>query len=374
MRSRTTRTALGDFGPQISRGYHESGAKKEGLITIRSVTIPEYWSEVILKGVQIGLATPIFKSPTANSNDSVRLDLTSACRSTRCPRRSIGARPTSHDIAAAQDRWVDRHDLARKHAYTEFYRLAWRRQIAPNTERSLFAAIIPPGPAHVDPVHSLALADNRETALAAGFWASFRWIIFVRMTGRSDLQSRTRKSSALRLAGSSSGARAPAPHAASELPDRPLTRICGLSYTMTLGATRPGPCNWAGLPPLASRPDLGARHPAAHRDEHAGPLSSRSTPWSRSGSAWTSRRLIAIYQRAFPVLERLRGDHLVRRQRLEARRDHRTRSAQTRHKEHWEQFQAYTGGSGEEPAAGRLHGAVLQGGSDRRVPAGACGV
>src|SRR5882757_3226812 len=45
--------------------------------------------------------------------------------------------------------------------------LAWRRRIADDTDRSLFAALIPPGPAHVDAVHTMALSDNQGTVLAA---------------------------------------------------------------------------------------------------------------------------------------------------------------------------------------------------------------
>ena len=45
---------LGDFDPQISSGFHESGAKKEGLIKY-DLSHPGDWSEVILKGIQIGV-------------------------------------------------------------------------------------------------------------------------------------------------------------------------------------------------------------------------------------------------------------------------------------------------------------------------------
>ena len=69
-------TRFGDFDPQISSGYHESGAKKEGLIKY-DLSHPGDWSEVILKGIQIGLANPLFKKPAANSNDPTGLDLVS---------------------------------------------------------------------------------------------------------------------------------------------------------------------------------------------------------------------------------------------------------------------------------------------------------
>ncbi len=71
--------------------------------------------------------------------------------------------------------------------YTEFYRLAWRRQVADNGERSLIAAVVPPGSAHVHLVHSLAFATDGETVLSAGFWDSIAMDYLLRVTGRGDL-------------------------------------------------------------------------------------------------------------------------------------------------------------------------------------------
>ncbi|MEU8209390.1 hypothetical protein AB0B85_09335 [Micromonospora sp. NPDC049044] len=59
--------------------------------------------------------------------------------------------------------------------------------IAFDIERSLFAALIPPGPAHVHAVHTLALANDRLTALQAGFWASLPLDYLLRISGRADL-------------------------------------------------------------------------------------------------------------------------------------------------------------------------------------------
>jgi hypothetical protein len=61
--------------------------------------------------------------------------------------------------------------------------------IAFNTERSLYAALIPPGPTHVHAVHSLALATDTETVLNAGFWASLPLDYLLRITGKANLQN-----------------------------------------------------------------------------------------------------------------------------------------------------------------------------------------
>lgn len=89
---------------------------------------------------------------------------------------------------AEQDKWLD-YSLPELvvRPYTEFYRLAWRRQIADNTERSLIATLVPPGPAHVHLVHSLAFPSASETVLASGFWAAIPVDYALRVTGRADL-------------------------------------------------------------------------------------------------------------------------------------------------------------------------------------------
>ena len=96
---------LDNFDPQISSGFHETAARKEGLIR-HELSQPSDWSEVILKGLQIGLANPMFKSPTANSNDAFGLDLVSM---------PIDATPETEyrratDVSryeGAQDQWID---------------------------------------------------------------------------------------------------------------------------------------------------------------------------------------------------------------------------------------------------------------------------
>lgn len=57
-----------------------------------------------------------------------------------------------------------------------------------DTERSLFAALIPPGPTHIHSVHSAVFPSLHQTALAAGFWAALPLDYMLRVTGRANLQ------------------------------------------------------------------------------------------------------------------------------------------------------------------------------------------
>ncbi|MFJ4279492.1 hypothetical protein [Streptomyces massasporeus] len=207
---------LGSLKPPISSGYNETLAKRDGLIDYNipndggSLFLPATWEDVILKGPQVGLANPLFKQPSQGSSDALGLNHLEI-PDDAVPETEYVRVATPERYAEKQDQWLDKGGLARfraseeaatearrvlaqargvpesevtaddvdeyfvrrsTRAYTKFYRVTWRKMIAPDTERSLYEAIIPPGPAHIDGMRSTYLGDNRLTALTAGFWAS----------------------------------------------------------------------------------------------------------------------------------------------------------------------------------------------------------
>ncbi|MEU1982519.1 hypothetical protein [Nocardia sp. NPDC019395] len=174
---------LSKLDPRISRGFDESNGKKSGLIR---------WSpgprssleEVILQGPHILGATPYAKQPPNFKSSDRPQDLTKlaqdAVHATNYERAC-----DSEEYRAAQDVWCDSEGIPRP--YTEYYRLAWREMIPFNGERSLFAALLPPGPAHIHAVRSMATNSRLETALVAGFWASLPLDYLLRITGKGHL-------------------------------------------------------------------------------------------------------------------------------------------------------------------------------------------
>jgi hypothetical protein len=228
------RYRLGVLAPRISSGYHESGAKKDNLIGYNRVNAttgieykPSTWRRVVLKGVQLGVATPVFKRYDANPNDPHGVDLIDLPDDFVSDTEYVRVTGRTPQYLAEQDRWIDHQALADLHGndraveraraevalaqgiaedkvslsavdavltrrsrrrYTTFYRLAWRTQIAPNTERVLFGALVPPGAAHIDNVHSLALKTTVETCVTAGFFAAIPLEYFVRITGLGHLR------------------------------------------------------------------------------------------------------------------------------------------------------------------------------------------
>ncbi|MDV6287955.1 hypothetical protein R2F25_08595 [Streptomyces sp. UP1A-1] len=225
---------LGTKDPHFARGFDESGARRVGLIE-EKISSPGRWDEVVLKGPQIGVATPIAKQPPKMKNNDVPWDLTEI--SDNAVPVTVYRRSSDRGtFVGAQERWFD-HSLYRelqeieriefavrfrdwaerlqslsrvdltfgsieevpdsqyesllkdyaKRPYSDFYRLAWREMIPDNGERSLFAAIIPPGVTHIHAMRSMTTGDDLDTALQAGFWSSLPIDYYLRATGRGHL-------------------------------------------------------------------------------------------------------------------------------------------------------------------------------------------
>ncbi|MGW4547319.1 class I SAM-dependent DNA methyltransferase [Streptomyces violaceorubidus] len=174
-------TTLADYRPMISRGYEESGAKKEGLIRWSNQAVTEL-ADVILQGPHFAAALPFSKEPRipCRSNRDWDSLVPTELPDTRVPVTNYVRATDETTYIAEQDSWLER-------PYTTFFRLAWRKLVPFNTSRSLQAALIPPGPAHVDAVRSMAMEDTQLTVLNAGFWASLPLDYVLRITGRSNL-------------------------------------------------------------------------------------------------------------------------------------------------------------------------------------------
>ena len=80
-----------------------------------------------------------------------------------------------------QCRW----DPTKSHA--EFYRVAFRNMIALNGERSLIAAVIPPGTAHVHTVESVAFKDELNTLSLISVSTSLPFDFMIKASGRGHI-------------------------------------------------------------------------------------------------------------------------------------------------------------------------------------------
>ncbi|MEW2265532.1 hypothetical protein ACGF5T_32560 [Streptomyces sp. NPDC047853] len=376
---------LGSCNLQVARGFDESGGKKNGLIEYNIANgengeefQPVRWRHVILKGQQIGPATPVFKKHGASSNDPYGTNLVTLTQN-YVPDTAYLSSAAKEEFFAAQEYWVDAQAVERmrnntraierarrcitqreesaadevtatqieeqlvawaRRRYSTFYRMAWRKMIAPDTERSLYCALIPPGVTHIDGVRSAALPERTSTCLAAGFFASLPLDYFLRATGRGDLHV--------------SAARAmPAPSRNHPLASALLLRTLRLNclttayadlwkelYDPTWSTQEPWALPWPGLQPLHDvTPDW-------HRDT---PL--RTERARRSAlveidalvAVWLGMdadALIAAYRGRFPVLQKYEAVTWFDAEGWKLAGNART-IGQRQSKETWGQFQAY---------------------------------
>ncbi|WP_019063708.1 hypothetical protein [Streptomyces prunicolor] len=174
-------TRLAAQDPQISSGFHEKMGKDKGLIRWQS-SAPDLFSEVVLQGPHFTVATPFSKQPNIPCKGN--LDY-SAWDLTTLPEDAVPH--TNYVRATDQGSYITEQDHWRDRPYSDYFRLAWREMVPLANERSLFAALVPPGPTHINAVCSMALGDNSLTTLTAGFWTALPLDYLLRITGRGHL-------------------------------------------------------------------------------------------------------------------------------------------------------------------------------------------
>lgn len=169
--------------PKITTGYDEGAAKKDGTIRWGNKVVSQL-TDVVLQGPHFSCATPFSKEPMIPCLNQRHWETLAP---TELPETYVPV--TNYVRATDEETYLRRQDPWFGRPYTTHFRLAWRRMIPFNTSRSLQAALIPPGPAHVHTVQSLAFDDNRLTVLNAGFWAALPLDYLLRITGRPDLNT-----------------------------------------------------------------------------------------------------------------------------------------------------------------------------------------
>ncbi|MGP3935328.1 Eco57I restriction-modification methylase domain-containing protein [Nonomuraea sp. KM88] len=183
---------LGDFNFWWTTGLHEKGAKKSGLIEWRPER-PESLSEVVLQGTLFTVATPFsadMKTSATKGKDIEGRDLENM------PERVVPRTGYQRKRSCSRERfdlalWVDKDGDA-VFGPSE-WRVVWRRMVDPSMQRTLHAALIPPGPAHTDGTCSLALSDKRHTAVLAGLFASLPFDYVIKVRGKMNVFADTFK-------------------------------------------------------------------------------------------------------------------------------------------------------------------------------------
>ncbi|MFD7589817.1 hypothetical protein ACFV84_30780 [Kitasatospora sp. NPDC059811] len=230
---------LGELNPDITRGYDESGAKKAQFGPGKNQRLIDYntgidgredyhaasWDDVILKGVQIDVANPMYKQPSQGKGERRGLDPMTIADG-EVPESEYRRVATPRVFLTAQDNWTDRRvyeallasdegwDKARTQIAgmrkipegqveereikallrdeagmpcSAWYRVAWRERVTFDTERALYATLIPPGASHIHAVRSGHIASPHLTVLTAGFMAALPVDYLLRTAGVGHL-------------------------------------------------------------------------------------------------------------------------------------------------------------------------------------------
>ena len=175
---------LGNLLPDVfgSEGWHETAAQKDGIIR-RETRSPATTDDWFISGPHFHLANPFNKTPRAGCKNNQDYDVLNleAIPDDYLPLTNYARKC---DLATYRKRTHSFHG----NAVTDLFRHVNRRMLANTGERTLFAALVPPGVAHTDLVYSICCSSHVELVALNAFWCSLPVDFFIRSTGKGDLR------------------------------------------------------------------------------------------------------------------------------------------------------------------------------------------
>lgn len=146
--------------------WHETNCSKNGLIR-RKVHFPASAIDTIYSGSHIGNANPLFKTSRrvctkVSDFDPIDLSIVGSDYIQRV-NYTPGKDMRFYWSQVATTEWGQK--------YTDHYRVVARRMLDLKGAKTVMAAIIPPGSAHLTSVHGWAFADNRLLTYEVDFIA-----------------------------------------------------------------------------------------------------------------------------------------------------------------------------------------------------------
>lgn len=173
---------MSDTGYQSTSGWNETTAKDDGFIEWRT-EFSTSWDEVVLQGPHFTVATPFAKQP--NENCYSKADY-STWNLEALPESVIPR--TNYQRACDRDRYNAGLTHWNGRPYTDHWILVWRKMTQPGSERSLHAALFPPGPALSGNAQGLAVPGrDHATAMACGLWASLPFDYLIKVSGKTNI-------------------------------------------------------------------------------------------------------------------------------------------------------------------------------------------
>ncbi len=147
-------------------------------------SFPDNWPAVVYCGPNIGISNPLFKAArrvctTQKAFDPI--DLTTIPHG-YLPRNKYTVAVGIDKIAAE----IPKDDQNK--SMLDYYRIASRKMIDKNTERSLISSVIPPKALHMDSLYSILIHDSRKMVLVQSAFSSIIADFLVKMSGKSTLR------------------------------------------------------------------------------------------------------------------------------------------------------------------------------------------
>jgi hypothetical protein len=179
---------VGAADPEFSRGWDESIDRKKGVFDV-SWGSASSWRDAIIQGPHLFVGNPFYKQPNEtmlHNQDWSAVDLESL-PTDALPITSYKPALANVDYDAAYTHWAKERIPARDH-----YRVAWRNMAANTGERTLIAAVIPPGTAHIHGIASLGFpSDPAQLSIVAAAMQSLVLDFIVRAVPKSTISGST---------------------------------------------------------------------------------------------------------------------------------------------------------------------------------------
>lgn len=173
--------------------FDETYAQRDGTITRRASTDAEFPAtpaDLVLSGPHFFVANPYNKTPlqVCTSNKAYSALHLETLPHDYLPRTNYWPMADRAEYLRRSPRvnWVDDGETVGRPA-TEFFRLVFRGMLQSGNERTLFSALIPPGPAHIHGVQSNSFKFSSDLVATGVVASSLLADFYIKSIGRSNL-------------------------------------------------------------------------------------------------------------------------------------------------------------------------------------------
>ena len=181
---------IGDYNDAVymTQLLDETSSQDNKVIITKS-HFPEKMWDFVYCGPYISICNPLFKTPRAEcveKSDYDRIDLTTI--TTNYIQRSKYTIEQEYAEYIAQSPTMPSGDK-----YVNTYRLAARKMLGLNQERTLMAAIIPAGTSHINGIYGMSFSSNLDMVYVCALMGSLPYDYLIRALGKSNFLDDTAK-------------------------------------------------------------------------------------------------------------------------------------------------------------------------------------